>query len=218
VFHHHHRSYQSQQQEDRIREAAAARRARDAKALERTVRAAAAGDSAAWSALMTRFGNRVRGVAQAHGLNAHDVDDVQQATWMRLLQHIDRVREPAAIGGWLDTTARRESLRVLRRAKRQPVLESDPQRDDHIDDQPAIEQEVVEAERSAALHSSVERLPDAQRALVRLLLAEPAPSYAEIAEALDIPIGSIGPTRQRSLARLRRDELLVRAVAVGNEE
>jgi RNA polymerase sigma factor (sigma-70 family) len=212
VLHHHHqRSYQEQHSGERLREAALARRTRDARKVERAVRAAAGGDSSAWATLIERFGARVRGVARSHGLNAHDVDDVQQATWMRLLMNIDRVREPAALGGWLETTARRESLRVLSRAKRSPVIDSDPRHED-ADDRPAADEQVIDAERAAALRAGVARLPATQRGLLELMLAEPSPSYDEISAALGMPIGSIGPTRQRTLARLRGDQELARAL------
>jgi RNA polymerase sigma factor (sigma-70 family) len=212
LHHHHHRPYQTERSSERIREASSARQVRDARMVERAVRAAASGDGAAWNSLVQRFGARVRGVALSHGLNAHDVDDVQQATWMRLLMNIDRVREPAAIGAWLETTARRESLRVLSRAKRSPVIESDPQHED-VDDRPAIDEQVIETERGAAVHAGVARLPETQRALLELMLAEPSPTYEEISAALGMPIGSIGPTRQRTLARLRGDEELARALS-----
>jgi RNA polymerase sigma factor (sigma-70 family) len=212
VFHHHNPNYQSERTSERLRDAAAARRVRDARDVERAVRAAANGDASAWASLVERFGARVRGVARSHGLNAHDVDDVQQATWLRLLVNIDRVREPAAIGGWLETTARRESLRVLRRTRRSPVLESDSQHED-ADDRPTIEEHVIEVERGAALRAGVARLPDTQRALLELMLAEPSPTYDEISATLGMPIGSIGPTRQRTLARLRKDEVLISTIA-----
>jgi RNA polymerase sigma factor (sigma-70 family) len=213
VLHHHHqRPYQSQDTSERIREATVARRARDARKVERAVRAAASGDASGWNSLVERFGARVRGVALSYGLNAHDVDDVQQATWMRLLMSIDSVREPAALGGWLETTARRESLRVLGRAKRSPVVADDPQHED-VDERPAIDEQVIGAARGAALRAGVARLPRTQRALLELMLAEPSPTYEEISAALGMPIGSIGPTRQRTLARLRGDDELARALS-----
>jgi RNA polymerase sigma factor (sigma-70 family) len=213
VLHHDHRFIASEQAERR----AAAQKRRppaDAGELERTMLAAARGEGAGWDALVGRFTSRVRAVARMHRLSPHDVDDVLQTTWLRLLEHIHSVREPAALGAWLETTARRESLRVLRDAKRER-----PTDDEEMPDaltEPVAERDLVLAEQRAALVASIGRLPTAQRRLLCLLLTDPAQSYAEISRSLDMPVGSIGPTRGRSLARLRRDRELVQAV--GREE
>ncbi len=183
----------------------------DAGELERMMLAAARGEHAGWEALVQRFTARVRTVARAHRLAPHDVDDVLQTTWMRLLEHIQSVREPAALGAWLDTTARRESLRVIRGAKRERPTEQDDLGGETVE--PVAERDLIEAERRTALAAGVERLPPAQRNVIAALLAHPTLSYAEISKSMNTPIGSIGPTRARSLARLRRDRELLRAIA-----
>jgi RNA polymerase sigma factor (sigma-70 family) len=175
--------------------------------LERTMAAAASHHAWAWQALMERFGARVRGVARRHGLGAHDVEDVAQATWIRLYERIGDVREPDAVGGWLETTARRESLRVLRSGSREQLVEGEIVGIEP--DEPVNERRLVAAERDAALRSSVEELPGRQREVLTMMLAEPSLEYAEISRSLGIPHGSIGPTRQRGLARLRQDETLL---------
>ena len=76
--------------------------------------AAKAGDSQAWNALVDRFASTVWAVARAHRLSAADAADVSQTTWMRLVEHLDRIEQPERVGAWLATTARRESLRILR--------------------------------------------------------------------------------------------------------
>jgi RNA polymerase sigma factor (sigma-70 family) len=214
---HHNRSYIDALEADRRSAAARRRPPVDADELERIVLAAAAGDGGAWSALVERFAARVRIVARTHRLAPHDVEDVAQATWLRLLEHIDAVREPAALGAWLETTARRESVRVLRARKREF-----PTTSEHVLDRPVApvdEQRLVDAERStalaerrAALSMALERLPGRQRALVSMLFADSGPSYQTISRSLDLAIGSIGPIRGRALARLRRDCDLVNAV------
>jgi DNA-directed RNA polymerase specialized sigma24 family protein len=120
------------------------------------------------------------------------------------------VRELPALGAWLDTTARRESLRVTGRARREPPSEGPLQEVEAAE--PAVERKAVEAERRAALAASVKRLSPPQQRLIRALLAHPTLSYAELSRMLGTPIGSIGPIRARSLARLRRDSALVRVV------
>jgi RNA polymerase sigma factor (sigma-70 family) len=174
--------------------------------LERMVAAAAQSSSWAWTALMDRFGARVRSVARRHGLSAHDVDDVAQATWMSLFEHIGDVREPRAIGGWLATTARHESLRVLRSKVREEPTEDERMPPEAIE--PVNEQRLVAAEQRSAVQASLARLTERQCALMRSLLAEPAPGYEQVSQSLGMPRGSIGPTRNRCLARLRSDESL----------
>jgi RNA polymerase sigma factor (sigma-70 family) len=178
--------------------------------LAHVVRAAKAGDAGAWSALVARYGARLRCVARRHRLPAHDVEDVVQTTWLRLFEHFDRVREPSAVGAWLETTARRESVRIARSGRLEDLVEDEPLADPCP---PVDESRLAAAERRAALATALERLPRRDRALLSLLLADRAPSYAEISRALDMPIGSIGPTRARCLARLRCDRGLARAVA-----
>jgi len=115
---HHTRAFTAGLQADR-RAAAARRRApAGAAELERLLAAASKGDDGAWSALGRRFGARVRAVARAHRLTAHDVEDVVQTTWLRLVEHIHRIRDARALGAWLETTARREILRFLRGTRR----------------------------------------------------------------------------------------------------
>jgi RNA polymerase sigma factor (sigma-70 family) len=125
-----------------------------------------------------------------------------QATWLKLIEHLDDLNEPARVGAWLATTARRECLRVLRSSKRELLLGEDLPEDEEPD--AAADAEVLIAERDLALWRSFSRLRPSDQALLRLLMADPPPAYEEISAALDVPIGSIGPTRARALERLRR--------------
>jgi RNA polymerase sigma factor (sigma-70 family) len=210
---HHHPHYTAATDAERRARASKGRPPADVGELDAMVRGAARGDDASWNALVARFTARIRAVAHRHRLAPHDVDDVLQTTWLRLFQHIGSVREPVALGAWLDTTARRESLRLLHSTKRE--LPTDEDLDYNEVAEPIAERELVAAERRAALAAGIERLPRAQQRLIGILLAQPTLSYAGIATALEAPIGSIGPTRGRSLARLRRDPELMRAI--GNE-
>ncbi len=184
--------------------------------------AAKAGDRAAAERLIERFTARVRAVTRAHRLRAADAEDVVQTTWLRLLEHAEVIREPGAVGAWLETTARRECLRVLRRLRREHPTDNERLLDRPVD--PVDEERLVAADDLAALERALARLPNAltrlppaQRRMLSMLIAEPAPSYAEISRVLGVPIGSIGPTRARSLARLRRDPELAGAFAGGPE-
>jgi len=167
------------------------------------VRAAAAGDEAAWSALVDRYSGLVWAIARNHRLGAADADEVFQTTWLRLVEHVDRLQNPARVGGWLATTARHESLRLLRRSGRQiPMGDDLPEPDCHA---PAPDEALLLADRDSTLRTAFARLPERDQRLLRLLTADPMPSYEEIGLALNMPTGSIGPTRARCLERLRRE-------------
>lgn len=167
--------------------------------------AARNGDQEAWDALVACHGNRVWAVARAHRLSSADAEDVFQVTFLRLVTHIDTIREPGRIGAWLATTARHESLRILRKSGR-----TMPYGDDQVLDRadpllPPLDSGLVEAERQVALHAALQRLPERCQRLLRILMADPEPSYEEVGRALGMPIGSIGPTRGRCLKRLRQE-------------
>lgn len=165
------------------------------------VRGAAAGDRAAWSRLVDRFAGLVWSVARGHGLDPADAADVSQTTWLRLAEHVHRVREPERLGAWLATTARHESLRTLRRAARQFPVDFDL--DLVEDDQEDVEAGLLREERDASLWRAFRSLEAPCQALLRILITDPRPSYAEVSAALGMPVGSIGPRRARCLEHLR---------------
>jgi RNA polymerase sigma factor (sigma-70 family) len=167
------------------------------------VRAAGAGDERAWSELVARYDRLVRHVVRAHGIDVSTSEDIVQVTWCRLVQHIDRVRQPERLGAWLARTARNECLHVLRSWGRETPVEDDALRS-LIQD--AVEEEELDL---TGLDELVMRafhtLDDEQRGLLRLvLLTEPKPSYEQIGAALGRPVGSIGPTLGRCIDKLRR--------------
>jgi RNA polymerase sigma factor (sigma-70 family) len=166
------------------------------------VRRAAGGDSRAWDHLVERFGGLVWSIARAHRLSDADAADVSQTTWLRLVEHLDRIRQPERVGAWIAATARNECLRVLRLSGRQVLTGDEPETVDL--DAPAPGAALLESERDAALWRGFAALTARCQVLLRVLLADPAPSYEEVAAALSMPIGSLGPTRQRCLERLRR--------------
>lgn len=169
------------------------------------VEAAARGDESSWNQLVDRYTGLLWGVARAHQLTGSDAADVVQTSWLRLIEHLPQIRNPDSVGAWLATTARRECLRTLRRTSRlQPSAEIELLADEEGSD---VDAQLLRGERDAALWRAFGRLPARDRALLRLLTTEPAPSYGELAAALGMPIGSIGPTRARALDRLRRELL-----------
>jgi RNA polymerase sigma factor (sigma-70 family) len=170
------------------------------------VRAARTGDNNAWARLLPRYDRLVRTIARSYRLQPSDVDDVVQMTWMRLYRNIDRVRDPAAIAGWLTTTARREAMRVLRTHVREE-LSDDPELGD-VAESDRLEANVLAAEDRLVLGQAIAVLPGRQRELMNLLATQPDPDYEYISASLEMPMGSIGPTRARGLMRLRRDRKL----------
>lgn len=178
--------------------------------VEELVPRAAAGDAAAWEEIVERYAGLVVGVAHRYGLSAADLRDVSQTVWLRCVEHLDGLREPRALPAWLVATTRHECLRVLRGSRR-TVL------DDGVGDGVAdevelavgVEEELLAAERRAALRAAFTTLPPRWRELLELLLADPPLPYAEISDRLQIPVGSIGPTRARCLERLRNSPPLL---------
>lgn len=168
------------------------------------VAAAAAGDETAWSRLVEHFAGLVWSVIRGYRISTADSADVSQTTWMRLAEHIHKVREPERIGAWLATTAGRECLRMIRQNQR-AVPSDDVFLTEVPDADPAVapDHRVLALERDGELWEAFSELPAKAQVLLRLLFADPPPSYEEISAATGMPIGSIGPTRGRYLAQLR---------------
>ncbi len=170
--------------------------------LQELIDAAKAGDDAAWAAIVDRFSGLVWATTRAHRLAPAEAADVAQTTWLRLVENLDRIRDPESVGAWLATTARRECLRHIRLSGREL-----PTADEWMFDAPCdepVERGLLTRERNDALWSALATIGERCQALLRLLAAPEPPSYEEIAAALDMPIGGIGPTRARCLEKLRR--------------
>ena len=162
--------------------------------------AAVRGDHTAWRDLLERHQRLVSHVVARYRLSPDDAADVIQTTWLRLIENIASIRDPACLPGWLSTTAARESLAARRRRSREVSIgdydATDPQQVD-VDD-------LVSAKlRAGHLRQAMVTLPQRERRLVEVLLSPEEPSYREISDQLGMPVGSIGPVRQRALHRLR---------------
>jgi RNA polymerase sigma factor (sigma-70 family) len=167
------------------------------------------GERSAWEALVERYSPLVWSICRRWQLDRTDAEDVGQAVWLRLLEQLDNLRDPAALPGWLATTTKRECDRVqaaaYRSACRRAFGESALDLEDLPDRQnPTAEDELMVAERHAALRAAFADLPPDCQRLLALLIADPPVPYAEISSRLCIAVGSIGPYRSRSLDRLRR--------------
>jgi RNA polymerase sigma factor (sigma-70 family) len=172
-------------------------------AVARLVKLAAVGNERAWHSLVDEFAGLVWAATRANRLEHADAADVVQATFARLVEHVGKLNQPERVGAWLATTARRECVAVRRQRARVIPLGDD------LPEPPAEQSEhgaaLFAAERNALLWTAFHRLRASDQALLRMLMADPAPSYEEIHLALGMPIGSIGPTRARALERLRRE-------------
>jgi RNA polymerase sigma factor (sigma-70 family) len=170
---------------------------------------AASGERSAWDALVERYSPLIWSICRRWQLDRADTEDVSQAVWMRLVEQLPKLRDPAALPGWLATTTRRECGRIRR--VRGPVA-GDTQVLENLPEEHAktVDHELLMAERHATLREAFARLPLSSQRLLALLVADPPVPYAEISARLGIPVGSIGPNRSRSLDRLRRDPAIVR--------
>jgi RNA polymerase sigma factor (sigma-70 family) len=183
------------------------------------VDSAASGDQRAWNEIVDRYTPLVLSVIYQHRLRPADAADVNQTLWLRLVEQIGKLRAPEALPGWIATTTRNECLRMLKMQQR--IQPFDPQSTDEQSaavDQADVESELLAAERRPALRDGFKMLSDQCRALLAKLMTDPAPSYAVVSEQLDMPIGSIGPTRIRCLNKLRRTPAILAFTGATPEE
>ena len=168
------------------------------------VNRAAAGDQGAWNKIVERYSPLVWSICLRYRLDRQDSDDVGQSVWLLLVERIGMLREPAALPGWLATTTQRECLRVLRISRRHDHAEL-PDEQLSLDlDAAVIEEELLAAERDAAVRAAFAELPRGCRELLAMLIGDQPHSYEDISATLGMRVGSIGPMRARCLDRLRQ--------------
>ena len=167
------------------------------------VRRAAEGDRWAWERLVDQYARLVWAMTRDFKLVESDASDVFQATWLRLLEHIDRLEYPARVGSWLAATARHECLRSLAAQKKLVLVHDAVTLTGAVAQAPEIDERLLTEERVQAVREALSHLPWHWQQLVGLLMADPPASYVEISEQLGLPVGSIGPTRGRCMERLR---------------
>jgi RNA polymerase sigma factor (sigma-70 family) len=170
------------------------------------VRRAATGDQRAWDELVRRYTDLLWSIARGFRLGTADAADAIQTSWLRLLENLDRISDPDRVAAWLATTTRRECLKTLQRGNRERPIPAGHVTLDGVDAGP-VDGRLLVAERDAQLWAAFTGMSDRCQCLLRVLMASPPPSYEAVSAALEMPIGSIGPTRARCLSRLR--ELLV---------
>ena len=167
------------------------------------VRGAREGDEQCWDALVDRFSGLIWSVTRGFGMSTADASELSQTIWLRLAEHLHRIEHPERLGAWLVTTTRRECFRQRRLRDRDVLVEGDSF-EWFGPESPAVDSRMLANERHEALWRAFSQLPERSRTLLSMLMTEPPIPYSDIAETLDMPIGSIGPTRSRLLATLRR--------------
>ena len=172
------------------------------------------GNQQAWDALVERYASLIWAICRRHRLADADAADVSQSVWLHLVDHLDRIRDPAALPGWLATTTRRECSRILRAGPASSGSGYGPDAETIADEQArSSEEELLTAERQAALYEAFTDLSPGERRLIALLSEDPPPSYAKISAELGIPVGSIGPSRRRCVDKLRRHPAIAALIA-----
>jgi len=160
------------------------------------------GDPGAWEEILRRYGRLVSTTVRSFRLQEADALDAIQTTWLRLAQNADRVQFPERLSAWLVTTARRECLRILHRAKRGPHP-TDIASETVPDPSAGPEQRAIDAQTARTLQKLINELPPLRQTLIRMLFTDTPFSYDTIASSAGIPRGGIGPTRARALQQLR---------------
>jgi RNA polymerase sigma factor (sigma-70 family) len=168
------------------------------------VQKAKEGEQGAWEELVSRFSGMIAATGRRYRLSPADVAELQQTTWLRLVENLHRIEQPERVGGWLATTARRESLQLLKRAAKyhsgaDQMLANLPDR--HL---PEPDARPIADEREVVLKAAWERLKPRCQRLLSLLISDEPLGYKDLSQLLEMPVGSIGPTRARCLEHLRR--------------
>lgn len=169
------------------------------------IEAARGGDERAWDLLVERFIPMVYAIIARHRLSRADADDVNQTVWLRLVEHLNKIREPKAVSGWIATTTRNECIQTIRGHRR--TVPVDPLDNHSLDESrdSAVDEGLLQAERRQVLREALDALPAERRALLLLLIADPPLSYRHISKRLSLAIGSIGPLRSRALDQIRQN-------------
>ncbi|MEP6599610.1 MAG: sigma-70 family RNA polymerase sigma factor [Actinomycetota bacterium] len=167
------------------------------------------GEQRAWDEIVERFAPLVWGICRRFRLSDVDAHDVGQNVWLRLVEHLATLREPAALPGWIATTTRRECIRAQRTAWDHEREQLEPDTDFTADEETTqLDQHLLAAERDMALRAAFAELSARCQHLLGLLIRDPPPPYAAISSSLQMPIGAIGPNRSRCLEKLRRSPSL----------
>ena len=176
------------------------------------------GDSGAWDELVERYAPLVWSICRRHRMSDLDAADIGQEVWLRLVERLHELREPAALPGWLATTTHRECVRVLRARRQRERHEVEEDLEARPDARsPIVDQALLEAERGMALREAFAQLPPRCQRLLSLLMRDPPLPYTEISARMGMPVGGIGPNRARCLESLRRVPVLAALIEADSQ-
>jgi RNA polymerase sigma factor (sigma-70 family) len=161
------------------------------------------GDSSKMSDLVRLLTPILWHTVRASRLDTATAEDVVQTVWLALVRRADTISEPLAVLQWMVVTAKREAWRVARTQARVRPEDMDASPPGGPDSPHSVEDEVVRDDVQNRLWQHISQLSERCRALLRVIAFADRPDYADLAKALDMPQGSIGPTRGRCLAKLR---------------
>ena len=148
------------------------------------VRRAAQGERRAWERLVDQYARLIWAITRDFKLGESDAADVSQATWLRLLEHINRIDHPDRVGSWLAATARNECLRSLAARKKVVLADDDVTLDSAAVHAPEVDARLLAAERAQVVREALARLPQKWQQMLELLMSDPPVSYAEISDSL----------------------------------
>lgn len=164
----------------------------------------ARGEQDAWDEIVERFGRLIWTVIRSYRIRPVDAEDVRQLTWYRLVQNVDRIRDPDRLGDWLATVARRESIKAATRGKRLVMFGDNHILEGLAEHGESPEEIALRAHRNEEVLQAIDQMSGRCRELLLRSLQDPPASYEQISDALSMPVGSVGPIRTRCLRRLRR--------------
>lgn len=176
------------------------------------------GDKAAWDELVERYAPLVWSICRRYRLSGADSQDVGQSVWLRLVERLATLREPAALPGWIATTTERECLRLVRLGRRSELVDPLENDRDLADEAVPVDQDLLLQERRLAVRAGFAQLAQRCQQLLLMLIEDPPKHYNEISAALRMPVGSIGPNRARCLDRLRHSSALAALIEVESHD
>jgi len=167
-------------------------------------RAYRSGQSAGMATLVEDVTPLLWHLARQQGLSHQGAEDVVQNTWLKLVEHAPSIADPQSVLKWLITTTKRESWAVVARRQRdEPSPYVDVREQEPDTTAPSPEDSLLTDLESQLVWQHFTTLPERCKTLLRVIAFAEKPDYAAIAAALGMPVGSIGPTRGRCLAKLR---------------
>jgi RNA polymerase sigma factor (sigma-70 family) len=169
------------------------------------VEACLKGEGQAWEALLIRYQRLIYSIPLRYGLPEHDANDIFQNVCLLLWENLQRIRDRERLGAWLVITTRRECWRMLRQVKQKESSLDAGMLDENLGGGMRSEDAFLELERQSVIHAAIGTLELPCRDLLTLLFySDPRPTYSKISQSLNIPEGSIGPTRYRCLEKLMK--------------